>query len=188
MVHRGQAVVFRSIDDLRDRIDDPELPVTPQSVLVLQNAGPVGAPATAAEPGGTTPAGPSPAGATSGDAIPPTATISLSKVYTQSPSLLHYDYNTTFNAIDNQGGSGVNALYYYETGVQTLCSATSPCAALPNATASDGSAMVSNYLVPPYFGGLGTTDLAGSTTITFWAVDNAGNAQARQSGSLTISP
>ena len=42
--HRGQAVVFRSIDDLRARIDDPELPVTADSILVLQNAGPVGAP------------------------------------------------------------------------------------------------------------------------------------------------
>ena len=42
--HRGQAVVFRSIDDLRARIDDPDLPVTADSILVLQNAGPVGAP------------------------------------------------------------------------------------------------------------------------------------------------
>lgn len=44
MVHRGRAVVFRSIEDLRARIDDPDLEVTPDSVLVLQNAGPVGAP------------------------------------------------------------------------------------------------------------------------------------------------
>ena len=42
--HRGQAVVFRGIDDLRARIDDPDLPVTADSVLVLQGAGPVGAP------------------------------------------------------------------------------------------------------------------------------------------------
>ena len=41
--HRGPAVVFRDLDDLSARIDDPDLPVTPGSVLVLQQAGPVGA-------------------------------------------------------------------------------------------------------------------------------------------------
>lgn len=44
LVHEGPAVVFSSLDDLEQRIDDPELAVTPQSVLVLQQAGPVGAP------------------------------------------------------------------------------------------------------------------------------------------------
>jgi len=44
LVHEGPAVVFCSLDDLERRIDDPELAVTPQSVLVLQQAGPVGAP------------------------------------------------------------------------------------------------------------------------------------------------
>ncbi len=42
--HRGQAVVFSSIEDMEKRIHDPELDVTAESVLVLQNAGPVGAP------------------------------------------------------------------------------------------------------------------------------------------------
>jgi dihydroxy-acid dehydratase len=42
--HRGKAVVFTSLKDLEQRIDDPNLDVTPESVLVLQNAGPVGAP------------------------------------------------------------------------------------------------------------------------------------------------
>jgi dihydroxy-acid dehydratase len=42
--HRGRAVVFSSTGDLANRIDDPELDVTPDSVLVLQNAGPKGAP------------------------------------------------------------------------------------------------------------------------------------------------
>jgi dihydroxy-acid dehydratase len=42
--HRGRACVFRSLADLAARIDDPALPVTPDSVLVLQNAGPVGGP------------------------------------------------------------------------------------------------------------------------------------------------
>jgi dihydroxy-acid dehydratase len=42
--HKGQAVVFDSLQDLERRIDDPELNVTPQSVLVLRNAGPIGAP------------------------------------------------------------------------------------------------------------------------------------------------
>ncbi len=38
--HEGIAVVFSSLDDLSQRIDDPDLPVTADSVLVLQNAGP----------------------------------------------------------------------------------------------------------------------------------------------------
>jgi dihydroxy-acid dehydratase len=42
--HAGPAVVFRSYNDLEARIDDPALSVTPDSVLVLQNAGPLGAP------------------------------------------------------------------------------------------------------------------------------------------------
>jgi len=44
MVHTGPAVVFSSMADFTARIDDPDLPVTADSVLVLQNAGPVGAP------------------------------------------------------------------------------------------------------------------------------------------------
>jgi dihydroxy-acid dehydratase len=42
--HRGPAVVFRDYNDLERRMDDPALPATPDSVLVLQNAGPLGAP------------------------------------------------------------------------------------------------------------------------------------------------
>jgi dihydroxy-acid dehydratase len=42
--HRGPACVFRDLADLTARVDDPALPVTPASVLVLQNAGPVGGP------------------------------------------------------------------------------------------------------------------------------------------------
>ncbi|HLE42388.1 MAG TPA: IlvD/Edd family dehydratase [Methylomirabilota bacterium] len=42
--HRGPACVFRDLADLSARVDDPALPVTPDSVLVLQNAGPVGGP------------------------------------------------------------------------------------------------------------------------------------------------
>jgi dihydroxy-acid dehydratase len=42
--HTGPAVVFRNNMDMMDRIDDPDLPVTPDSVLVLQDAGPIGAP------------------------------------------------------------------------------------------------------------------------------------------------
>ena len=38
--HVGRAVVFSSLADLAARIDDPQLDVTPQDVLVLQNAGP----------------------------------------------------------------------------------------------------------------------------------------------------
>ena len=42
--HAGRAVVFKNYDDLEARIDDPALPVTSDSVLVLQNAGPLGGP------------------------------------------------------------------------------------------------------------------------------------------------
>ena len=42
--HRGRAVVFRDLDDLAARLNDPDLEVAPEDVLVLQNAGPVGGP------------------------------------------------------------------------------------------------------------------------------------------------
>ena len=44
MVHRGRAVVFSSIEDLTRRVDLPELDVKKDDILVLQNAGPKGAP------------------------------------------------------------------------------------------------------------------------------------------------
>ena len=44
LTHRGPAVVFKSLEDLHNRIDDPNLPVTPEHVIVLQNAGPIGGP------------------------------------------------------------------------------------------------------------------------------------------------
>jgi dihydroxy-acid dehydratase len=42
--HTGPAVVFDSYADLQARINDPALNVTPDSVLVLRNAGPKGGP------------------------------------------------------------------------------------------------------------------------------------------------
>jgi dihydroxy-acid dehydratase len=42
--HSGRAVVFDNYDDMASRIDDPDLPVDADSVLVLRNAGPQGAP------------------------------------------------------------------------------------------------------------------------------------------------
>jgi dihydroxy-acid dehydratase len=42
--HTGPAVVFRNYNDMDARIDDPDLPVTADSVLVLQDAGPLGGP------------------------------------------------------------------------------------------------------------------------------------------------
>lgn len=42
--HTGRAVVFRSLADLAERVDDPELEVRADDVLVLQNAGPRGGP------------------------------------------------------------------------------------------------------------------------------------------------
>jgi dihydroxy-acid dehydratase len=44
MQHTGRAVVFDSLEDLSARIDDPALDVTREDVLVLRNAGPIGAP------------------------------------------------------------------------------------------------------------------------------------------------
>ena len=44
MGHTGPAVVFDSIEDMTKRIDTDDLDVTPDSVLVLRNAGPKGAP------------------------------------------------------------------------------------------------------------------------------------------------
>ncbi len=42
--HTGPAVVFSDYNDLERRLDDPALQATPDSVLVLQNAGPLGGP------------------------------------------------------------------------------------------------------------------------------------------------
>lgn len=42
--HKGSAIVFEDIYDLGRRIDDPDLDITEDSVLVLRNSGPVGAP------------------------------------------------------------------------------------------------------------------------------------------------
>jgi dihydroxy-acid dehydratase len=42
--HSGPAVVFKNSADLAQRIDDPDLPATKDSVLVLQGIGPIGNP------------------------------------------------------------------------------------------------------------------------------------------------
>jgi dihydroxy-acid dehydratase len=44
MTHTGRAVVFDSVEDMALRIDAPELDVNADDVLVLRNAGPIGAP------------------------------------------------------------------------------------------------------------------------------------------------
>ena len=44
MNRTGRAVVFTSLADLAARIDSPDLDVTPDDFLVLQNAGPIGGP------------------------------------------------------------------------------------------------------------------------------------------------
>jgi dihydroxy-acid dehydratase len=44
LTHTGPAVVFEDYDDMNARLDDPDLDVTPDSVLVLRNAGPLGGP------------------------------------------------------------------------------------------------------------------------------------------------
>jgi dihydroxy-acid dehydratase len=44
LVHEGRAVVFDGLEDMANRLDDPDLDVTAGDVLVLRNAGPKGAP------------------------------------------------------------------------------------------------------------------------------------------------
>lgn len=44
MVHEGRAVVFETVEDMVNRIDDPDLDVTAEDILVLRNAGPLGHP------------------------------------------------------------------------------------------------------------------------------------------------
>jgi L-arabonate dehydrase len=44
LVHRGRAVVFDDHEEMARRIDDPAIPLDENSILVLQNAGPKGAP------------------------------------------------------------------------------------------------------------------------------------------------
>ena len=42
--HRGRALVFRGYEEMRRRVEDPALDVTPDTVLVLAGCGPVGVP------------------------------------------------------------------------------------------------------------------------------------------------
>jgi dihydroxy-acid dehydratase len=42
--HKGPAIVFDSYDDMKKRMDDPDLAADENSVFVLRNAGPVGGP------------------------------------------------------------------------------------------------------------------------------------------------
>jgi dihydroxy-acid dehydratase len=44
MQHEGRAVVFDSVEEMTNRIDDPALDVREDDVLVMRNAGPIGAP------------------------------------------------------------------------------------------------------------------------------------------------
>ena len=47
MRHRGRAVVFADIDDLKARLDDPDLDIDETCVMVLKNCGPKGYPGMA---------------------------------------------------------------------------------------------------------------------------------------------
>ncbi|MFN3351717.1 IlvD/Edd family dehydratase [Pseudorhodoplanes sp.] len=44
MQHEGRAVVFESVEDMTNRIDDPALEIAEDDVIVMRNAGPIGAP------------------------------------------------------------------------------------------------------------------------------------------------
>lgn len=43
-MHEGRAVVFDSVQDMTERLDDPSLDIAADDILVLRNAGPKGAP------------------------------------------------------------------------------------------------------------------------------------------------
>lgn len=43
MEHEGRAVVFENLEDMANRIDSPDLDVTPEDILVLKHIGPKGA-------------------------------------------------------------------------------------------------------------------------------------------------
>jgi dihydroxy-acid dehydratase len=47
MKHKGKAVVFESVEEFHDKIDDPNLDVDQNSILVLKNCGPKGYPGMA---------------------------------------------------------------------------------------------------------------------------------------------
>ena len=47
MTHRGKAVVFESIEEFLNRVDDPNLEIDENSVMVLKGVGPVGYPGMA---------------------------------------------------------------------------------------------------------------------------------------------
>ncbi|MEI2297836.1 IlvD/Edd family dehydratase [Ensifer sp. MJa1] len=47
LVHEGPAYVFETIEDLKAKIDDPDLPVTEDTILVLKGCGPKGYPGMA---------------------------------------------------------------------------------------------------------------------------------------------
>jgi dihydroxy-acid dehydratase len=44
MKHRGPAIVFETMEDYHERIDNPDLNINEDSVIVLKNVGPVGYP------------------------------------------------------------------------------------------------------------------------------------------------
>ncbi|MCY1238552.1 L-arabonate dehydratase [compost metagenome] len=47
LVHEGPAYVFETIEELKAKIDDPDLPVTEDTILVLKGCGPKGYPGMA---------------------------------------------------------------------------------------------------------------------------------------------
>ncbi len=47
MKHKGKAVVFESVEEFHEKIDDPDLDVDEHSILVLKNCGPKGYPGMA---------------------------------------------------------------------------------------------------------------------------------------------
>ena len=47
MKHKGKAVVFESVEELHNKIDNPNLDVDENSILVLKNCGPKGYPGMA---------------------------------------------------------------------------------------------------------------------------------------------
>ncbi len=110
------------------------------------------------------------------DITPPTATVTTTKLMCSSSSILYYTYKFTFNAVDNTGGSGVAFLAYYTTGAWVQGSSASPI------TVAASGGVVSNYTIQIPGANKGTT------TVTYWAVDNSNNKQAAQQNTVTTNP
>ncbi|MDQ3857750.1 MAG: PKD domain-containing protein, partial [Actinomycetota bacterium] len=104
------------------------------------------------------------------DSTAPTTSASATKATTPSSSYTFGDWSSkdvtvTLSASDNAGGSGVKEITYSASGAQAIASTTVAAASLPASFSVTAN---------------------GTTTITFFAKDNAGNTEAAQTRTVKI--